>query len=242
MNKRLFTAAGSGLLESVRELIEQGADVNGSHQFGWTPLINGSFSGHESIVSLLLEKGAEVDKAGNSGWTALLSSSQNGHLSVLLARGADVDKTDAFGNPALHVAAGEGRKSVVSLLLDHSANVNSINRYKVSSLMHASQFGHEAVVRLLLSHPDIDTTFRDDHGKDCLDWANKQSIKQLIISHRQKKEKQMLINIGLAFADMQLPVLTLVHIYQESVIFPQQEIPRFQGWEILKLLKKPAGK
>jgi hypothetical protein len=107
-----------------------------------------------------------------------------------------------------------------------------------SPLIRASRNGRESVVRLLLSRNNIDTTLRKRDGKDCLDLAKTDTIKQLIIDHRFSKEKEQLINIGLAFASKQLPLLLLFNIYEQAVVFDDQKLTMFHCWEILKLLKK----
>ena len=105
--------------------------------------------------------------------------------------------------------------------------------------MHASKLGRKSIVRLLLSRDGIDTTLRDKRGLDCLDLALTDEIKQLINNHRSSKEKQRLIDIGLAFASKQLPLLLLFNIYKQTAVFDDQQLTMYHCWEILKQLKKP---
>uniref|UniRef100_A0A8C3HQQ8 Uncharacterized protein n=1 Tax=Chrysemys picta bellii TaxID=8478 RepID=A0A8C3HQQ8_CHRPI len=46
-------------LETVRQLLEEGADVNSKVEGGWTPLHSAVRGDQEEIVDLLLEKGAD---------------------------------------------------------------------------------------------------------------------------------------------------------------------------------------
>ena len=236
----LIGAANEGDEESVRRLISEGVDVNGSYR-DCTALMRASKNGHESVVAILLENGAVVDEANASGWTALMYAARRNRVEIvklLLNNGADVDKADYAGYTALSLASLSGHTATAAVLLDHNADINKVNQYGWSPLMNASYEGHESVVRLLLSRNDIDTTLRNDDGKDCLNQAKTDTIKQLIINHRSSKEKQRLIDIGLAFADMQLPLLLLVNVYEHTVLFDDQKLSMFHCWEILKLLKK----
>ena len=83
-----------GNLKRVRELIEQGADIEKANNIGWTPIIFASARGHLEVVRYLLEQGANRDKATNSGWTSLHLASEQGHLEIaklLMVYGADLN-------------------------------------------------------------------------------------------------------------------------------------------------------
>ena len=106
--------------------------------------------------------------------------------------------------------------------------------------MWASQYGYESVVWLLLAREDIDTTLCDKWGRDCVDVAKLNTMKQLLIKYRFNKEKQRLMDIGLAFASQQLPIHLLVSIYEQTIEFDDQRVALFDCWEALKLIKRRA--
>lgn len=54
----LIAAAARGHLDTVRLLLERGADVNAADLTGWTPLHAAAYSGNPEIIKLLLERGA----------------------------------------------------------------------------------------------------------------------------------------------------------------------------------------
>ena len=57
----LMVAAAFGHVDTVRALIERGADVNAKDLTGWTPLHAAAFKGNMQIIRLLLEKGAVAE-------------------------------------------------------------------------------------------------------------------------------------------------------------------------------------
>ena len=50
-----------GDLERVRQLIQEGQDVNRGNRFGWTPLMLAALNGHDQVVQELIRAGADVN-------------------------------------------------------------------------------------------------------------------------------------------------------------------------------------
>jgi len=93
-NMELIDAAGNGDTETVALLLEKGADVDATDDFGTTALIRAADEGHTGSVALLLDRGADVNTTTDSGMTALIRAAEEGHTDtvvVLLEKGADVD-------------------------------------------------------------------------------------------------------------------------------------------------------
>ena len=67
----LHNAANCGYPETVRALIEAGADVNIKNNAGHTPLHEAAFYGRLEVVKTLIELGADVNIKDNEGKTAL---------------------------------------------------------------------------------------------------------------------------------------------------------------------------
>ncbi len=73
INKELLEAAKDGNLETVRTLLDKGADVNAKSTDTRTCCINGGFlRGDTDIVKLLIDKGADVNAKTHKGATALM--------------------------------------------------------------------------------------------------------------------------------------------------------------------------
>jgi len=68
----LLDAAEEGNIDTVRQLLEKGVNLNTRGEGGVTPLQNAAGSGEPELVSLLLEAGADPSHVDEEGMTALM--------------------------------------------------------------------------------------------------------------------------------------------------------------------------
>ena len=104
VQKTLYKAVSNGYVNSVKVLLDKGADVNAKNNDGWTALMCASEKGYAKIVSMLLKNGADVNAKNNGGWTALMKASQEAYkeiVEILLKNGADVNAVTKNGYTAL---------------------------------------------------------------------------------------------------------------------------------------------
>jgi uncharacterized protein len=78
----LFLAAGEGRLNSVRYLLDQGADVNVRDDRGRTALTEAAFYGNAEVIKELLRRGADANAITDEG-TALDISIKAKHLTLI---------------------------------------------------------------------------------------------------------------------------------------------------------------
>ena len=170
----LSASASIGRADSVKFLLEKGADPHFRNQRGFTILhviadldpkkgLGGIVTqaaqatvpfkaDYAAVVDLLLNAGLEKDQETN-GVTPLSAAALRGNTAVaaeLIRRGADTEFRDKAGFTPLISAAESGYDGLIRMLLEHRADVNATNNSGKTALMVAASFGREACIPPLL--------------------------------------------------------------------------------------------
>lgn len=173
--------AGKDLAE-IRQLIEDGADVN-SRDFGdRTPLHYAAhFNPEPSIVEALIEAGADVNAMDDFGATPLAYAMMGVEMygaavgreepsipviEALLAAGADANAhgDDFYGMPPIHHAVSSGKPDIVEMLIAAGADVNAYDGYYGMAPLHSAAMSSEepGIVRALLAAgADVDAESKE---------------------------------------------------------------------------------
>jgi uncharacterized protein len=149
----LVFAAREGDLESVKVLLEHGADIDQQTQYGWTALLAATQNRNYLLASYLLDHGANPNLANRGGWTPLYLATDNRNIEGgdYPVRPGDRDHLD-----------------FIRKLLDNGANVNARMRDSTetrtiftmqwlyedgaTAFLRASQSGDLELMKLLLEH------------------------------------------------------------------------------------------
>jgi ankyrin repeat protein len=76
----LVFAAREGDLASATLLLDAGADINQTTEYGWTPLLTAVNNRNYALAAFLIERGADVNLANKGGWTPLYLATDNRNI------------------------------------------------------------------------------------------------------------------------------------------------------------------
>ena len=179
MSDKLIAAAERGDTAGVRQLLQDGANINARDERGRTAVMAATHGNHVDTVAVLIQAGADINIRDNRLDNPLLYAGAEGLLDILkltIAAGADTKLTNRFGGTALIPAAERGHVAVVEELLTHTdVDVNHINNLGWTALLEAivlSDGGprHQQIVQLLVDH-GADVNIPDKHGVTPLQHA-----------------------------------------------------------------------
>lgn len=168
--------------QTVRVLIELGADINGraedSHAL--CPLCVAADEQYVGMVRLLLELGANPDgRSKHPSSTPLFYAMHRRNSEIvrlLLEAGANADATDSYNQNHLQSAVCAQTPEVVELFIKHGADVNK--QSKVSGrfstpLINAVRYRNEECPEIvgLLLEAGANPAVKDAAGKTALDYA-----------------------------------------------------------------------
>lgn len=161
----LVFAAREGDADSAALLLDAGADVNQTTEYGWTPLLTATNNRHYKLGLLLLARGADVNRANKGGWTPLYLATDNRNI-----EGGD------YPVPKPDLDTLEYIKALLSHGADPNARVrdNTLTRTiftmqwlfenGATAFLRAAQSSDLALMKLLLEHganPAIPTAYMD---------------------------------------------------------------------------------
>jgi ankyrin repeat protein len=148
----LHHAAGFGSLQTIKLLLDKGADPNAANRRKSTPLFWAISD--EAKVRMLLDRGADLNASQSEGRTPLYQAALLGNgmpmLRLLLDKGANANAKAITGTTPLMAAAGRGNVEAMRLLIDKGADVNAKSAAGGTALMSAAGAGSLEGVKLLL--------------------------------------------------------------------------------------------
>ena len=164
----LIFAAREGDLQSAAHLIDAGANVNQTSEYGWTPLLTATNNRHYRLAQYLVERGANPNLANKGGWTPLYLATDNRNIEGgdYPVRKADLDHLDYIRFLLQHDADPDAR-----------ARENTLTRtiftmqwfYEAGAtpFVRAAQSSDVALMQLLLEY-GADPHARTDNGDTAL--------------------------------------------------------------------------
>lgn len=129
-NTPLIYAALEDGIQSAKNIIDEGADVNEGNHAGVTPLMFAAMHQNSDMVDFLLGNGAKVNATSNNGSTALMFAAPFGYVCItnsLIKAGALVALADDDGDTALKHAVDANQHETVAIL-ENQYILESINK------------------------------------------------------------------------------------------------------------------
>jgi ankyrin repeat protein len=150
----LMHAAAFGTADSVKLLLDAGADANARNSFEATALVWSAADGAK--VHLLVEHGADVNARTKLGRTPLMVAAMCDGCSeivrYLLSKGADARAKDESASGILQIAALGGDAKSVELLLAAGGDAKAVDRGGDTPLMVALQNCNKDTARALIAN------------------------------------------------------------------------------------------
>ena len=158
----LIYATRANNLDSVKVLLDAGADINQTSGYGWSPLLVATQNRYYKLGAYLLEHGANPNLTNKGGWTPLYIATDNRNIENgdYPVRKGDMDHLE-----------------FITLLLDKGADVNArvkdstetrtvftnqwLDENGATAFFRASQSGDITLMKVLLAKgadPKIATT------------------------------------------------------------------------------------
>ncbi|KAJ5608743.1 hypothetical protein N7528_009310 [Penicillium herquei] len=160
----LLLAITQGASETVKLLVENGADINKQVGNRVQPLLCAAKRGSTAIVRILLEGGADIKAPNVLGESALWEAVSNNNIrmtKLLLEKGANPNVRNYRGELVIFQALRTGSLinvkqsdtlGVFDLLLTSGANPNSTDFHGQTILIAAIHAGVYSIVEILLRH------------------------------------------------------------------------------------------
>jgi ankyrin repeat protein len=153
----LIQAVRTGDEASVRELIDQGADLDAQCRTNNTALHYACESDNTSITSLLIDNRCKLDLKNKADWTPLMAAVRHGNLSavqLLVSAGADLEATSSDEDyekfTPLIAAIHEKHAPIACHLISAGAVLHTRDHSGYTPINRAGQAGLLDIVRLLV--------------------------------------------------------------------------------------------
>lgn len=147
-----------GSIDGIKAWLREGADINATDAYGYTPLMNAAMLGRLKVVKALIGLGADVQKKGRFGYTPLHAAAQGGHLEVvqaLVKYGASVNCKNDDGDIPLILAVRGTHAEIIDYLLKSGSDIHQDGWLGQSAVHTAIANGDQATANTLLNREMI---------------------------------------------------------------------------------------
>jgi uncharacterized protein len=249
--------SSSRIIETVRLLVEAGADATIPDNRGVTPLAHAKKAGKTKIVDILtaggpskdlrlitaawqgdigmvkrlLAQGASVTAKDEDGKTALIAAADRNNVAIaelLIKAGADVNVKDNTEQSAYLIATAEPYLELLRLTLKNGGDVHSHDSWNGTGLIRAAERGYSDIVKELLK-----TDIKIDHvnrvGWTALIEASNRSVGSCDADHNETV--RLLVEAG-----------ANVNLASTSGVSPLAYAEKYGCTRMIEILKKAGAR
>jgi len=151
----LHEAVRSGNIEDVKNLVDQGADLESRDFWGKAPVHLAVQNDQIDVLKYLLDHGASINARGMRGDSPLQEAVENDSMelvSYLIENGADISQGNEHGDTPLHEAARTGNTAIAEMLVKAGADVNSSGSVGRRPIHNAAAYGHLSTLIFLVEN------------------------------------------------------------------------------------------
>ncbi|MFE4707311.1 ankyrin repeat domain-containing protein [Peribacillus simplex] len=187
MDEQLIQAVDRKETERIRNLIEQGADINTQDSEGRTLTMIATYNNDVETAEILIKAGADVNIQDDMKNSPFLYAGAEGYVDILklaIEAGADPSITNRYGGTALIPASEHGYVEVIKELLTKTdIDVNHVNDLGWTALLEAIILNNgdgkqQETVQLLVDH-GADVNIPDNGGMSPLQHAREKGFKEI---------------------------------------------------------------
>jgi ankyrin repeat protein len=167
----LVLASREGDVESAKLMLDAGADVNQSTEYGWTPLLTAANNRNYRLAQYLIERGADVNKANKGNWTPLYLAIDNRNIEGgdFPVPKPDIDHLD-FIKFLLQRGADPNVRIKDNTLTRTIFTMQWFQEAGATPFIRAAQSSDIELLKLLLAH-GADPASKTDHADTALTAA-----------------------------------------------------------------------
>jgi hypothetical protein len=125
-------------IDSVRQILRYGDDINQIDEYGFTPLVQAAIADNIQISQFLLEQGADPNQQDVTGGTALQWAVENNNIALatlLLSHRANPNAYNSAGQPVLTMAILRRKREMRKLLIQAGADLPFAQDYINTKLL-----------------------------------------------------------------------------------------------------------
>lgn len=192
VTSRLFEAAKTNDVETLRKLIDSGVDIETKDSNGLTPLMWAAKANSIDSTKKLIAMGANIEARDKKGLTPLIWSAKEGSndvTKILITVGASIEGKDKNGKTALFFVAEKNLKAAEQILIDAGANIMAEDFYGFTALMRAAENDSVDAAKVLLD-ADINNRLSTESLKKAA-YCNSLAVAKFLMSLCEDKLKEV---------------------------------------------------